>query len=150
MAAAAKDLSSIGSTISAANAAATASTTDVLPAAADEVSTAVAALFGSYGRNYQSLGAQAAAFHEDFVNTLNAASDSYAQTEAANASAVTAPGPAASVNLSVGNGVLGKLSTISNNIYLAGQILKYRWHREPPEQTPAILQRLLDALSGGA
>jgi hypothetical protein len=52
-AAAASDLAGIGSTVSAANSAAAASTTAMLPAAADEVSAAIAALFGTFGQEYQ-------------------------------------------------------------------------------------------------
>ncbi len=46
MGAAAADLSSLGSTINGANAAAAVPTTALLPAAGDEVSAAIAALFG--------------------------------------------------------------------------------------------------------
>lgn len=52
---AASDLANIGSTINAANAAAALPTTGVVAAAADEVSAAVAALFGSYAQSYQAL-----------------------------------------------------------------------------------------------
>ena len=61
--AAATDLANIGSTIGAANAAAAAPTTSLLAAGADEVSAAVAALFGGHAQSYQALSAQAAAFH---------------------------------------------------------------------------------------
>lgn len=50
LATAATDLAGLGSTITEANAAAAAATTGVLPAAADEVSAAIAALFGSQAR----------------------------------------------------------------------------------------------------
>ncbi|REO73172.1 PE family protein, partial [Mycobacterium tuberculosis] len=60
---AASDLANIGSTINAANAAAALPTTGVVAAAADEVSAAVAALFGSYAQSYQAFGAQLSAFH---------------------------------------------------------------------------------------
>lgn len=46
-------LATIGSTIGAANAAAAGSTTQIVAAAQDEVSTAIAALFGSYAQDYQ-------------------------------------------------------------------------------------------------
>lgn len=51
--AAAGDLANVGSTISAANKAAAAATTQVLAAGADEVSARIAALFGMYGLEYQ-------------------------------------------------------------------------------------------------
>jgi hypothetical protein len=67
MTSAATDLSNIGSTLTAAKAAAAAPTTGILAAAEDEVSAAIAALFSAHGRGFQALGAQAAAFHEQFV-----------------------------------------------------------------------------------
>ncbi|EUA02368.1 PE family protein [Mycobacterium kansasii 732] len=84
--AAVDDLAGIGSAISAADAAAAASTTRLLPAAADEVSVAIAAFFGTHAEAYQALSAQAAAFHQQFVAALNAGAGSYAAAEAANAS----------------------------------------------------------------
>ena len=83
--AAASDLANIGSTISAANAAA-APTTAVLAAAKDEVSAAIAALFSSHGQQFQALSAQAAAFHAQFVHGLSAAGAVYTAAEAGNVS----------------------------------------------------------------
>ena len=94
LAAAAQDVARIGSTISAANTAA-ASTTQVLPAAADEVSAAIARLVGTYAQDYQTVMAHAAAFHEQFVQALTAGAGSYVGAEAANVTALTA-NPAAS------------------------------------------------------
>jgi hypothetical protein len=82
---AATDISSIGSTISEANAAAAAHTTGLLAAGADEVSSAVTALFSQHASAYQTLSTQAAAFHAEFVRTLNAGANAYAAVEAANA-----------------------------------------------------------------
>ena len=70
---AASDLTDIRSALDAANVVAAAPTTGVLAAAGDEVSAAIAALFGSYGQEYQALSARAAAFHEQFVQTLGTA-----------------------------------------------------------------------------
>ena len=67
LASAATDLAGIGSSLSEANAAATASTTRVIAAAADEVSAAIASLFSSHGTAFQALSAQAATFHSEFV-----------------------------------------------------------------------------------
>jgi PE family len=78
-------LANLGSTIDAAHAAAAAPTTAMLAAAEDEVSTAIAATFSSYGSAYRALSAQAAAFHAQLVQTLNAGAGAYAATEAANA-----------------------------------------------------------------
>ncbi|KAA1250658.1 PE family protein [Mycobacterium simiae] len=90
VAAAASDLANIGSTISTANAAAALETTSVLAAGADEVSAAIAALFGTHAQAYQALSAQAAAFHAEFVQTLNTGAGWYAAAEAANASPLQA------------------------------------------------------------
>ena len=67
VASAASDLAGIGSMIGEAHATAAASTTAVLPAAADEVSAAIAALFSGHAQGFQALGAQAATFHAQFV-----------------------------------------------------------------------------------
>ncbi|CNJ72046.1 PE-PGRS family protein [Mycobacterium tuberculosis] len=86
VAAAANNLAQIGSTLSAANAAALAPTTGVLAAGADEVSAAVASLFSGHAQAYQTLGTQAAAFHERFIQALSTAAGAYGSAEAANAS----------------------------------------------------------------
>ncbi len=88
VAAAATDLANIGSSISAANAAAAAPTTALVAAGGDEVSAAIAALFGAHARAYQALSAQAAMFHEQFVRALAAGGNSYAVAEAATAQSV--------------------------------------------------------------
>ncbi|VBA33162.1 Triacylglycerol lipase [Mycobacterium pseudokansasii] len=67
LAAAAAEVSHLGSSLRAANAAAVARTTGLLAAAEDEVSVAVAALFGSHGETYQVLSTQAAKFHSRFA-----------------------------------------------------------------------------------
>jgi hypothetical protein len=85
-ASAASDLSNIGSSLTAAHAAASASTTAVVAAGTDEVSAAVASLFSGHGQAFQTLGAQAAAFHAEFVRTLSGAGGAYSLTEAANTS----------------------------------------------------------------
>ena len=86
--AAATDLASIGSTISAANAGAAAPTTGVLAVAGDEVSAAIAAMFSAHGQGYQAPSAQAAAFHSQFVATLASSLSSYQTTEAASVNAL--------------------------------------------------------------
>ncbi len=57
-------------------------TTEVMAAAADEVSGAIAALFGANAQEYQAAAAQAATFHEQFVRALSEAGASYASAEA--------------------------------------------------------------------
>jgi hypothetical protein len=86
LAGAASDLAHIGSTISSANAAALAPTSSVLAAGADEVSAGIAALFDAHAQVYQALSAQAAFFHQQFVELMSGGAAQYALTEAANAS----------------------------------------------------------------
>ncbi|RUP04403.1 MAG: PE family protein [Mycobacterium sp.] len=88
LSAAAANLGLIGAAMNAGNAAAAAPITGVVPAAADEVSALTAAQFAAHGAMYQAISAQAAAFHELFVNTLAGNAGCYAATEAANALAV--------------------------------------------------------------
>ncbi len=78
-------LQSVGSALTAANTAALFSTTAVLPAGADEVSAAVAAVFAGQAQRYQSLSLEASAFHERFVQLLGSGAASYAAAEVANA-----------------------------------------------------------------
>ena len=86
--AAAGDLVGLGSVIDAANAAARVSTTRLLAAGGDEVSAAIAALWGGYGQAFQVISAQAATFHRQFVQALNAGAGAYAAAEAAGASSL--------------------------------------------------------------
>ncbi|MFY2861211.1 PE family protein, partial [Mycobacterium sp. THU-M104] len=83
LAAASGDMANIGSMISGANAAAAAPTAGLLAAGADEVSALVASAFAEFGRQYQVLRAQAALFHEQFVQLVNAGAQSYTAAEAA-------------------------------------------------------------------
>jgi PE family len=53
-------------------AAASAPTTGVLAAGADEVSAVIAGVFGAHAQGYQALSAQAAALHNELVQLLNA------------------------------------------------------------------------------
>ncbi|OBJ48485.1 PE domain-containing protein [Mycobacterium sp. 1423905.2] len=79
----ATEVAQIGSVISATNLVAALPTTGVVAAAADEVSAAIATLFGAHAQEYQVVAAQAAAYHEQFVGALSAAAASYAGAEAA-------------------------------------------------------------------
>lgn len=89
LASAAADVEKVGSAISTAYADAASATTGLLPAAEDEVSAAIATLFGLYGQEYQAIATQAAAFHSGFTQLLAAAGNAYAAAEAANAAAVS-------------------------------------------------------------
>ena len=127
MTGAATDVAGIESALSAAHAAAATSTTQVLAAAGDEVSAAIAGLFSAHGQGFQALGAHAAAFHDQFVKALSGAGCTYTAAEAANASLVSAPGlgpssaaPAQPLHLpslsSVINGFVNWLNQAVNSI----------------------------------
>ena len=49
-------------------------------AAKDEVSEAIAKLFGGYGQQYQAVLAKAATFHDEFTRALGGAGNTYAAT----------------------------------------------------------------------
>lgn len=83
---AAADVSGIGSTVRWANAEAAARTTALLPAGADEVSLAVAALFSGHAQAYQLVSTRLSAFHDQFVEVLASNATTYATAEAAFAS----------------------------------------------------------------
>ncbi|MGO9508007.1 MAG: PE family protein [Mycobacterium sp.] len=86
MASVATEVNGIGANLSAANAAAAGSTSNLAAAAADEVSEALAKAFGAYGAEYQALVGELTGWHDQFAQTLTAASTAYAQTETAIAS----------------------------------------------------------------
>ncbi|SOJ53973.1 Triacylglycerol lipase [Mycobacterium simulans] len=99
------ELDRLGSALSAANAAAAAATTGMAPAAADEVSAAIATLLNAQAQEYQSLSAQAATYHSQFVKLLNAGAGSYMSTELANAHAAAS----SEITQFYGDGPLGML-----------------------------------------
>src|SRR5271166_5993628 len=108
VAAAASNLANIGSTINTANAAAAAPTSEIVAAGEDEVSQAVAGLFAAHAQAYQAIGAEAAAFHQDFVQLMDATAGSYAGAEAANASPLqNLSGLAANAAQNIGYGNIG-------------------------------------------
>ena len=84
---AAGKLEGIGASLAAQNASAAASTANVLPAAADEVSALQATQFSAYGTLYQQVSAQATAINQAFVQMLGLSGDSYGTTEATNSAA---------------------------------------------------------------
>jgi PE family len=122
VAAAAGDLSNIGSTISQANTAAAFPTTGLVAAGADDVSLGVAQLFGAHAQDYQALSAQLEAFHQEFVQNLNSGASAYANAEASGAKALESswqPGQQSLLNASNGAGGLlrgdGGTGGLSNN-----------------------------------
>lgn len=124
---AAEDLGRIGSAVDAANAAAANSTTSLLAAGADEVSTGIASLFGAHAVQFQAATAQVAQLQERFVLTLAANANTYLTTEMATAQTLLAgqpiPGAAAGTRITVpGAGPLYYPNFITELPYL-GQLL---------------------------
>ncbi|OMB90065.1 PE family protein [Mycobacterium colombiense] len=89
LSAAASKLAVIGSALAAQNAAASAPTMGVVPAAPDEVSVLIAAQFATHAQMYQTVCAQATMIHDGFVKMLQLGAGSYAATEAINAAATS-------------------------------------------------------------
>jgi hypothetical protein len=85
---AAQQLAGVGSSLAQAAATATGPITGITAAAGDEVSVAIAAVFGDAGRQFHAMSAQAQAFHTEFVSLMNAGAGAYASAEAANAEQV--------------------------------------------------------------
>lgn len=85
MLAKAADLADIASTIQEANTLAATPTTSLEAAAGDQVSAAIATLYGAHAEEYQALSTQMTALHNQLVQTLTANGTAYADTEAANA-----------------------------------------------------------------
>lgn len=83
VASAAQELAAVSSALGQATTAAAGPTTSVLAAGADEISAAIAQLFGAHGQEFQAISAQAAAFHDEFVGLLNAGAGAYASAETA-------------------------------------------------------------------
>ncbi|MDP7723304.1 PE family protein [Mycobacterium sp. TY814] len=115
------ELAGIGSTLTAANAAAALPTSAIVAAAEDEVSAAIAALFGGHAREYQALNAQVEAFHQQFVRLLTAGAGSYAAAEVANVdpleqalNLINAPARTLTGRPLIGNGADGVAGTGQN------------------------------------
>jgi broad specificity phosphatase PhoE len=100
---AAADMARIGTAVSSGHLAAAIPTTEIAAAGADEVSAAVAALFGAHAAEYQAAAAQAAIYYDRFVSTLSAAATSYAGAEAA-----IAPSLRGTAGQAGGDGATGK------------------------------------------
>ncbi|GLD02755.1 MULTISPECIES: PE-PPE domain-containing protein [Mycobacterium] len=105
VATAAAELAATGSAIDSAGASAAKATTSLLTAAADEVSTGVAAFFDTYGQQYQAASAQVAQFHQRFVQNLASAATAYLSTEIGSATSMlggdTMTGAAAATRITV-------------------------------------------------
>ena len=96
MTAAASDLATIGSDLSAARLVAAAQTTSVIPAAADEVSAGIANLVSAHARAFQALTQSASTFHQQFTHNINAAAASYSSAESVSAAKLTPTFPSLS------------------------------------------------------
>lgn len=82
--AASENLQEIGSSVRSATAAAEAQTAVIAAPAADEVSAAITALFGTHAQEFQAASSRAAAFGENFAATLRSSLHEYLSAEAAN------------------------------------------------------------------
>lgn len=107
LATASGELTGIGEALRGAAAAAVPATTGVLAAASDEVSAASARLFGGYASAFQTLTAQATAFHDEFVRVLSGAGTTYAAAEVANTTAAASTTATATGTAPSTNGVTG-------------------------------------------
>ncbi|OBI91269.1 PE family protein [Mycobacterium asiaticum] len=83
--AAAGQLAGLRSSLSEAAAAAAGPTTGIAAAASDEISAAIARIFGAFGQDFQAVNSQAAAFNAEFVRLLNGGATAYVNAEIANA-----------------------------------------------------------------
>jgi hypothetical protein len=77
-------LENMGAGLRTANAAAAAQTTAIAAPALDEISTAISALLGKHGQQFQAWSAQSAAYHDHFVSMLNGGAAQYMSAEFAN------------------------------------------------------------------
>ncbi|MCV7076649.1 PE family protein, partial [Mycobacterium szulgai] len=140
--AAAADVARIETTLTAANLAAAGPTAGLLAAGADEVSAAVAALFSAHAQAYQTLSAQATAFHRQLVNALTTGAASYAHAEATNVAqslltAINTPTEALLSRPLIGNGTAGAPGTGADG-GLAGSCTATAAAADPAAQrTPA-------------
>jgi hypothetical protein len=125
--AAATQLEGLANSFAAESSAAASSTTDVMPAATDEVSILQAGVFSTYGQLYQSVSAQAEAIHQQFVQLLNQSSGSYQDTESANQAGAAAnslsnaTGSASSAAAQPAQTLAGLISGITST--LSGSVL---------------------------
>ncbi|OBK12508.1 hypothetical protein A5636_10775 [Mycobacterium asiaticum] len=91
-----------------------ASTTSIAPAAADEISAAIARVFGQFGEEFQAISTRTQAFHGQFLRALNSSVAAYLNSETAIVeSLLAAAAPAAAGALpaaSILDGLTGALN----------------------------------------
>ncbi len=154
----ATNIEELGSTITAANAAAASPISGLAPAAADEVSEATAKLFGAYGRDYQAVATRAAAFHTKFTDALAAAGSAYEAAEAdaqalldGTSAAQTANSLMSAMNSPLTGNIVavimgGSGNPIPNSDYVKGVLrwaaLNYTWNTTDTIFTPEGLYPL--------
>jgi PE family len=108
---AAQGLAGIQSSLAEATTTAAGPTTGIAAAAQDEVSLAIASMFGNFGQEFQALSAQAQAFHAQFVTAMNGGAAAYVGAEAANAGQTLLGG---GVLGNIGQNISGALTAIQN------------------------------------
>ncbi|OBI89820.1 PE domain-containing protein [Mycobacterium asiaticum] len=86
--AAAQELAGIRSALTDVSESIAASTTAIAPAAADEISAAIARVFGEFGEEFQIISAQTRAFHTGIVDLLGSTAGAYVGAETVNAAQV--------------------------------------------------------------
>jgi hypothetical protein len=122
---AAQDLAGIRSSLAEAAASAAGPTTGIATAASDEVSVAIASMFGNFGQEFQALSAQAQAFHQQFVSLMNAGAGAYVSAEAANAAQGMLGGGLGQLAGNVEQGLNGAVTALGNGGlggFVGGQI----------------------------
>ncbi|GAB3028577.1 PE family protein [Mycobacterium bourgelatii] len=117
LAAAAADLTQIGEAIEEAVAAAAPSTAGIVTAAADEVSLAVAQLFGGHAQDFQALTTRTMLLQAEFERALTSAGAAYAAAEAANVVPLQ--------SLSLGRATLGAVLNSATNAAGLGGVLHF-------------------------
>ncbi|OBI78835.1 hypothetical protein A9X01_26870 [Mycobacterium asiaticum] len=90
--AAATTIAGFGAMVDTASASAATATTIVAAAGADEVSAAIASLFGTHGQAYQQAAAQVRVVHQRFLQALTTSARAYAAAEANNVNPLQALG----------------------------------------------------------
>jgi len=113
---AAQDLAGIRESLVEATATVSGPTTAIAAAGQDEISIAIASMFGNFGQEFQVLNAQVQAFHAEFETLLTSGAAAYLGAEAANAGQVLT---------NAGNGLNGAVTALQNGsaaALVSGQI----------------------------
>jgi len=114
IAAAATNVSAVGSTVNAAHMAAAIPTGAVIPAAADEVSASIANLFSQHAANYQALAGKAETYLGEIVQHLKTSASSFAAAESANTASL--------LNSSASAAAASPFSGLTNELNYLGSV----------------------------